>query len=253
MQDAITAVRALAGECQLRALAIKLRPPMDEFLNAVGALLYEHLGRLGIAQAIPRSEGVLEMQADFVFVAERGGDATLRPMRGGVSHFLLSQNHDSACACQFNGRSQPGDAGTNDNKISFSWRSLHLEKCYHACGTAVRRRVQLSWRHMIRVQVEVKARPYDVLVESGLLLRAGVVLRELLPSHGKFFVVTVAPVRQRWGKKLMASLGDAGLAAQIVEMPDGEINKKLASDTTKVRAFKGQEEPTPDQFDTALA
>jgi len=82
---------------------------------------------------------------------------------------------------------------------------------------------------MIRVQVEVKARPYDVLVESGLLLRAGVVLRELLPSHGKFFVVTVAPVRQRWGKKLMASLGDAGLAAQIVEMPDGEINKKLAT------------------------
>src|SRR3954462_7715265 len=82
---------------------------------------------------------------------------------------------------------------------------------------------------MIRVQVGVQPKPYDVLIESGLVLRAGSVLRESLPGHGKVFVVTVPPVRARWGKKLMASLTDAGVAAQGVEMRDGEGNKRLAT------------------------
>src|SRR3954471_23368256 len=82
---------------------------------------------------------------------------------------------------------------------------------------------------MIRVQVGVQPKPYDVLIESGLVLRAGSVLREILPGHGKVFVVTVPPVRARWGKKLMASLTDAGVAAQVVEMRDGEVNKRLAT------------------------
>lgn len=82
---------------------------------------------------------------------------------------------------------------------------------------------------MIRVSVDVKPQAYEVLIESGLLLRTGAVLREILSGRGKAFVVTVAPVRQRWGKKLMASLADAGIAAQVIEMRDGEINKKLAT------------------------
>jgi 3-dehydroquinate synthase len=82
---------------------------------------------------------------------------------------------------------------------------------------------------MIKVQVAVQPRPYEVLIESGLLGRAGAVLREILSGRGKTFIVTVAPVRRRWGKKLMASLADAGMAAHLVEMRDGEFNKRLAS------------------------
>jgi 3-dehydroquinate synthase len=36
-------------------------------------------------------------------------------------------------------------------------------------------------------------------------------------------------VRRRWGQKLLASLSAAGFAAKIVEMPDGERHKKLAT------------------------
>src|SRR4029077_10514575 len=70
-------------------------------------------------------------------------------------------------------------------------------------------------------------------------LRAGDKLRELLrvapgaspakTGRARLFVVTVTPVRRRWGKKLMASLTAAGFAAQILEMPDGERYKKLAT------------------------
>ncbi|HEY7098317.1 MAG TPA: 3-dehydroquinate synthase [Terriglobales bacterium] len=80
---------------------------------------------------------------------------------------------------------------------------------------------------MIRVPVEVQPRPYDVLIESGLLLRAGAVLRDVLPRRGKIFIITVPTVRKRWGKKLLDSLANAGMAAKILEMPDGEIHKKL--------------------------
>jgi 3-dehydroquinate synthase len=49
-------------------------------------------------------------------------------------------------------------------------------------------------------------------------------------SDGKpLFVVTVPPVRSRWGKKLMTSLSAAGFKPQFVEMPDGERHKKLAT------------------------
>ena len=42
-------------------------------------------------------------------------------------------------------------------------------------------------------------------------------------------MVTVEPVRRKWGKKLMASLTGAGLAAKILEMQDGERNKRMAT------------------------
>jgi 3-dehydroquinate synthase len=82
---------------------------------------------------------------------------------------------------------------------------------------------------MISVPVEVKPRPYKVLVESGLLTRAGHILRETLSDRGKIFVITVAPVHRRWGKALLGSLAAAGIAAQFIEMADGEIHKKLAT------------------------
>jgi 3-dehydroquinate synthase len=43
------------------------------------------------------------------------------------------------------------------------------------------------------------------------------------------FVVTVQPVRRRWGKKLMTSLSAAGFTARVIEMRNGERHKKLAT------------------------
>ena len=82
---------------------------------------------------------------------------------------------------------------------------------------------------MIRVMVEVEPRPYEAVIESGLLERAGAQLREWLDGREGVFVVTGPPVRRKWGKKLAASLAQAGLEAKMLEMADGEPAKKLAT------------------------
>jgi 3-dehydroquinate synthase len=89
---------------------------------------------------------------------------------------------------------------------------------------------------MSRVTIAVPPHSYEAVIEDGLLGRAGEKLREVfktgspvLRSCGRVFIVTVPPVRRKWGKKLMASLSAAGFTAKIVEMPDGERHKKLAT------------------------
>jgi 3-dehydroquinate synthase len=82
---------------------------------------------------------------------------------------------------------------------------------------------------MITIPVEVKLRPYSALIEHGLLARAGVLLHDLLPAGSRLFVITVAPVRRKWGKKLMTSLAAAGFDAKMLDMPEGERFKRLAT------------------------
>jgi 3-dehydroquinate synthase len=87
---------------------------------------------------------------------------------------------------------------------------------------------------MTRVTIALPPRPYDAAIESGLLRRSGGILRDLFNAGSpatsqRLFVVTVPPVRRKWGKKLMASLSAAGFTAKIIEMPNGERHKKLAT------------------------
>src|ERR1700730_53425 len=80
---------------------------------------------------------------------------------------------------------------------------------------------------MAQVTIHVPPRPYQARIENGLLARSGTLLAELLPQASKVFVVTVPPVRRRWGAKLVRSLTSAGFKPQVIQMPDGEPAKKL--------------------------
>src|SRR5208282_1852330 len=82
---------------------------------------------------------------------------------------------------------------------------------------------------MTRVTIAVQPRPYDAIIEDGLLERAGQQLRGFMGNRQQLFVVTVPPVRRRWGKKLLTSFSAAGFNARLVEMRDGERSKKLAT------------------------
>ena len=82
---------------------------------------------------------------------------------------------------------------------------------------------------MIRVTIAVRPRPYDAVIENGLLQRAGEQLRSLVGERQRLFVVTVRPVRSRWGKTLTMTLSAAGFTAKVIEMRDGERYKKLAT------------------------
>jgi 3-dehydroquinate synthase len=82
---------------------------------------------------------------------------------------------------------------------------------------------------MPQATIHVLPRPYQASIENGLLSRAGSVLAELLPNASRVFVVTVAPVRKRWGAKFLSSLKGGGLSPQMIMMPDGEPAKRLAT------------------------
>src|SRR5207302_7453404 len=82
---------------------------------------------------------------------------------------------------------------------------------------------------MPQATIHVVPRPYQALIENGLLTRAGSVLGELLPQASRIFVVTVPPVRERWGSKFLNALKSSGFAPQIITMPDGEPSKRLAN------------------------
>lgn len=82
---------------------------------------------------------------------------------------------------------------------------------------------------MTRIDVSTPQRSYEVLIEHGLLERAGGYLLELLGRPARLFVITVAPVRRRWGKKLNASLDRAGFSTTFLEMPQGERYKRLSA------------------------
>jgi 3-dehydroquinate synthase len=81
---------------------------------------------------------------------------------------------------------------------------------------------------MISIPVVTSSRSYEVLIGSGLLARAGESLGQILQNR-RAFVVTVPPVRRRWAKVLLKSLAASGIETQILEMPDGERSKRLAT------------------------
>src|SRR6266403_5513351 len=81
---------------------------------------------------------------------------------------------------------------------------------------------------MISVPVATPSRSYEVLIGSGLLARAGECLGKIIGNQ-RTFVVTSPPVRRRWAKVLLKSLSALGIETGLLEMPDGERSKRLAT------------------------
>src|SRR5579862_6488727 len=81
---------------------------------------------------------------------------------------------------------------------------------------------------MISIPVSTPSRSYEVLIGRGLLAQPGESLAKLIGNR-RTFIVTVLPVRRRWAKALVQSLKAAGIDAEVLEMPDGERSKRLAT------------------------
>ena len=82
---------------------------------------------------------------------------------------------------------------------------------------------------MVRIPIQTANDSYEAVIEPKSLSRAGAILRELLGGVAPLFVVTVPPVRRRWGRKLLNSLSAARFSPKIIEMPDGERYKRLVT------------------------
>ena len=82
---------------------------------------------------------------------------------------------------------------------------------------------------VLRIPITTASRNYEAVIEHGLLSRAGEFVREAAGGSPPAFVITVPPVRRRWGKALAKSLTTAGFAPKFLEMSDGERFKRLSS------------------------
>ena len=82
---------------------------------------------------------------------------------------------------------------------------------------------------MSNVSFPIPPVPYQAVIESGLLGRAGSILKEVLPDRDRYFVITVPPVRKAWGPALMSALAGVGLEAELLEMADGESHKTMTT------------------------
>ena len=82
---------------------------------------------------------------------------------------------------------------------------------------------------MVRIPVNTPSHRYEAIIESGVLSRAGTILNELFGATPDLFIVTVPPVRRRWGKVFLKSLDATGFTTRVIEMSDGERFKRLST------------------------
>ena len=82
---------------------------------------------------------------------------------------------------------------------------------------------------MIHIQIPTRTKNYEVLIEQGLLRSAATYIRETLPKARHFVVVTAEPIRRHWGQPLLDSFATDSARVDVIEMPDGERRKTMAT------------------------
>ena len=78
---------------------------------------------------------------------------------------------------------------------------------------------------MKTLTVALPGREYDIVIERGLLKRAGELCKASLPKASKLAVVTDTNVGPLYADKVKAALEQAGFAVQVTTLPAGEQTK----------------------------
>ncbi len=81
---------------------------------------------------------------------------------------------------------------------------------------------------MTQLNIPLPGRDYDILIEPGLLDRAGEHCRRVLPRCAKLAVVTDSNVAPLYGCRLRRSLEGAGFEVHVTVIPAGESSKSMA-------------------------
>ena len=78
---------------------------------------------------------------------------------------------------------------------------------------------------MKTLNVNLPGRSYDILIERGLLARAGELCRTALPRASRLFVVTDSAVGPLYLNRVIPALEAAGFETAVCEIPAGEASK----------------------------
>ena len=120
VQNAIAAMGAFPGESNLGPGPVELGAPLNQFLDALRPFFNQDAGGLCVAQTIARLECIVEMNADFVIIAEGCGDAPLRILGVGLCNFALGETQHTAGGGEFYRSSKACDARAYDDEIGFA-------------------------------------------------------------------------------------------------------------------------------------
>ena len=127
VQNAGAAVGSFAGEDELGAGAVEFGTPLDQFGDVLGAFFDEQGNGVGAAQAVASLQGVLLVEGDLVFVAERYGDAAVGPGGCGIVEIGFGEDQDAAGLAQFDGGAETCDTRSDDSIIGM----MSLEESGH--------------------------------------------------------------------------------------------------------------------------
>ena len=221
-------MRAFAGEGEFGALPVELRPPGNEFLDPIRAFFDEHARGPFVHQAVAGNDGVVQMQADLVFVTEHDGDPTLRILGGGFSEFLFSKHKHPASIGKRDRCTQAGDASSDHNEISMT-AGPHGADLMVAARTGLC--FALVYDESSVKTIRVRTKPsYPVVIGEGALARMPAIVDRL--RAGKVFIVTSPRVRKLWGGAVRRQIH-----AEWIEVPDGEQHKSLSTVERIARAM----------------
>lgn len=78
---------------------------------------------------------------------------------------------------------------------------------------------------MKTLNVNLPGHSYDILMERGLLSRAGELCRAALPKASRLFVVTDSTVGPLYLNRIIPALENAGFETAVCEIPAGEASK----------------------------
>lgn len=92
---------------------------------------------------------------------------------------------------------------------------------------------------MRTLTVALPGREYDILMEPGLLLRAGTLTRTCLPRTTRLAVVSDSNVAPLYAQTLLDSLAAAGFEARLFVVPAGEQSKSSSMLTHLWEQFMG--------------
>lgn len=80
---------------------------------------------------------------------------------------------------------------------------------------------------MIKLNIPLPGRAYDILIRSGLLAEAGAKCREVLPRAQKLALVTDSNVSPLYAHRVTQGLEQAGFSVAVSVIPAGESSKSV--------------------------
>src|SRR6185437_9482546 len=117
VEDAVAAVRAFAGEQQLRSPPVESGAPFDQLLNGGGSVLNQRSNGVDVTQAVSRVESVLFVKIDLVIVVQGGGDSALRIFRRGLAKAVFCDYKHAARGGELDGGPQACHTCSDHNEI----------------------------------------------------------------------------------------------------------------------------------------